>query len=401
MAERPLTIFIVHPSELLTDHRPHGDGIVAYGFIAELARRGHRVHVACQEVDVRGTVPPNVELHPIVCQKRGIAGWLEYALRVRMLFQAIDRRERIDVAHQLNPVFSGLSLALLGCSVPVVLGTYVAAWPQDAAPTTDPRARGLRAAKGAVLHLQQAHAAALLATTRIATETRIVAAPAIRAKVRDQKHGVDTAFFAPAPDAVHDAAARTRVLFLANVSPVKGIYTLLDAFGRVREQVPEATLVIGGGGCHLADVRRRIDELGLNACVEMLGNVPRQQIPALMHRSAVYCLPSFGDPYATSVIEAFAAGMPVVVTHSGGLAEMVDDQGGLRVTPGDSEELARALVTVIRSPELARKMGAHNLRRAEREFSWDAAVTTLEATYASVVRPLAPAGRIAWPPSLS
>jgi 1,4-alpha-glucan branching enzyme len=148
-------------------------------------------------------------------------------------------------------------------------------------------------------------------------------------------------------------------------------------------------------------VRRRIDELGLNACVEMLGNVPRQQIPALMHRSAVYCLPSFGDPYATSVIEAFAAGMPVVVTHSGGLAEMVDDQGGLCVTPGDSEELARALVTVIRSPELARKMGAHNLRRAEREFSWDAAVTTLEATYASVVRPLAPAGRIAWPPSLS
>ncbi len=400
MAERPLTIFIVHPSELLTDHRPHGDGIVAYGFIAELARRGHRVHVACQEVDVRGAVPVNVKLHRIVCRKSGIAGWLEYALRVRMLFQQIGRSEPIDVAHQLNPVFSGLSLALLGCSVPIVLGTYVAPWPQDAVPNPGPRARLLRGAKSAVLRVQQARAAALLATTRIATETRIVAAPAIRAKVREQKHGVDTELFAPVPRA-HDAASRTRVLFLANVSPVKGIFTLLDAFVRVRERVPEATLVIGGGGAALVDVRRRIGELGLTACVDVLGNVARHEIPALMHRSAVYCLPSFGDPYATSVIEAFAAGMPVVVTHSGGLAELVDEHGGFRVPPGDPEELATALVTVIRSPELARSMGAHNRRRAEREFSWDAAVTTLEQTYASVVRRTPAVGRIACPPSPS
>jgi L-malate glycosyltransferase len=403
MAEGPLTIFIVHPSELLTDHRPHGDGIVAYGFIAELARRGHRVHVACQEVDVRGTLPANVVLHPIVCRKRGIAGWLEYAVRVRMLFRQIHRRERIDVAHQLNPVFSGLSLALLGCSVPIVLGTYVASWPQYELPSTRPWARFLRAAKSAVLRVQQSRAAALLATTRIATETRIVAAPSIRAKVREQKHGVDTALFAPAPQAPSDdAASRTRVLFLANVSPIKGIFTLLDAFGRVREGVPGATLVIGGDARdHLENVRRRIEELGLTACVEMLGNVARNDVPALMHRSAVYCLPSFGDPYATSVIEAFAAGMPVVVTHSGGLAEMVDDLGGFRVTPGEPEELARALVSLLRSPELARRMGAHNRSRAEREFSWDAAVTTLEATYASIVRPVPTAGRIACPPSLS
>jgi L-malate glycosyltransferase len=402
MAEGPLTIFIVHPSELLTDHRPHGDGIVAYGFIAALARRGHRVHVACQEVDVRGAVPANVTLHPIVCRRSGIAGWLEYAFHVRMLFQRIDRTERIDVAHQLNPVFSGLSLALLGCSVPIVLGTYVASWPQDAPPSTRTSARFLRAAKRAVLRAQQSRAAALLATTRIATETRIVAAPAIRAKVRQQKHGVDTALFAPVTQEPSDPAARTRVLFLANVSPVKGIFTLLDAFGRVRESVPEATLVIGGDARnHLANVHRRIDELGLTACVDVLGNVARRDVPALMHRSAVYCLPSFGDPYATSVIEAFAAGMPVVVTRSGGLAEMVDDLGGFRVTPGDPEELARALVSVIRSPELARRMGAHNRGRAEREFSWDAAVTTLEATYASVVRPVSVPGRIACPPSLS
>ena len=49
-----LRIFVAHPSALLTDHRPHGDGLVAYGFIRGLAERGHELHVAAEEVDLTG-----------------------------------------------------------------------------------------------------------------------------------------------------------------------------------------------------------------------------------------------------------------------------------------------------------------------------------------------------------
>ena len=58
-----LRIFVAHPSALLTDHRPHGDGLVAYGFIRGLAERGHELHVAAEEVDLREPPPPNVHVY--------------------------------------------------------------------------------------------------------------------------------------------------------------------------------------------------------------------------------------------------------------------------------------------------------------------------------------------------
>jgi hypothetical protein len=54
---RPLNIFVPHCSDLLTDHRPHGDGLVAYGFIRHLSERGHNLYIAAQEVDLRDPLP--------------------------------------------------------------------------------------------------------------------------------------------------------------------------------------------------------------------------------------------------------------------------------------------------------------------------------------------------------
>ena len=65
MTTRKPTIFIVHPSDLLTDHRLYGDGLIACGFLRELANRGYRLHVACQEVDLKEPMPGNVTFHPI------------------------------------------------------------------------------------------------------------------------------------------------------------------------------------------------------------------------------------------------------------------------------------------------------------------------------------------------
>lgn len=382
---RPLTIFIIHPSDVLTDHLPHGDGTVAWGFIQELGRRGHRLHVACEKIDLVGPPPPNVSLYPIRTRTRlGAMHALEYMLGCRALFERLRRRTSFDVAHQLNPVFGGLSLALLGTGVPVVLGTYVAAWPcgWDGLPLIETRLADHL--KRALLYLQQRSAAALLVTTRAALETRIINTPAIRALVRWQHHGIDTAAFVPEPAARTAGLASARILFLANVGIVKGIFPLLEAFARVLAARPDTTLVIAGGGSMLGKVRRRIVELGVGGAVDVLGNVPRTDVARLMHGSAVYCLPSFGEPYGMSAIEAMAAGLPLVITDGGGLAEVADAQGALYVQPGDVEALSDALLTVLSSPERARAMGDHNMRRARDVFAWSTVVDSLEAAYIGV-----------------
>jgi L-malate glycosyltransferase len=382
-----LTVFIVHPSDMLTDHLPHGDGTVAWGFIRELGRRGHNVHVACEGIDLLEKAPPNVTLHPIRTHAIGGVGHaLEYMLRCRVLFERLHRQAAFDIVHQLNPVFSGLSLALLGTSVPVVLGTYVSAWPcgWDGFPYVE---RGVMwRLRRLLLYVQQRPASALLVTTRAALDSRIINSPAIRSRVRWQQHGIDAEAYAPEPQTRLAALASGRILFLANVGIRKGVFTLLTAFAIVHAARPDATLVIAGDGPDLELLRARIAELHLEDAVEILGNVPRTEVPALLHGSAIFCLPSFGEPYGMSAVEAMAAGLPLVVTRGGGLAEVADADGALYAWPRDPASLSKALLALLASPERARAMGDHNMLRVREAFAWSAVGDSLEAVYNGVRR---------------
>ena len=113
---RPLNIFVPHCSDLLTDHRPHGDGLVAHGFIRRLAERGHVLHVAVSEVDLKSPLPCNVCLHKIESNRMALSGGdCTYMREVRKLFFDLSEWVEFDFVHQLNPVYTGLSLGLAGC----------------------------------------------------------------------------------------------------------------------------------------------------------------------------------------------------------------------------------------------------------------------------------------------
>ena len=127
-----LSIFVPHCSDLLTDHLPHGDGLIAHGFLSNLARRGHHLHVAVERVDLREPLHPNITIHQVPPARPGrFFSRLEYMFHVRKLFNRLHKQHDFDLIHQLNPVFTGLSLSLIGSPPPLVLGTYVARWPED------------------------------------------------------------------------------------------------------------------------------------------------------------------------------------------------------------------------------------------------------------------------------
>jgi len=385
LVTRPLNIFIAHPSHLLTDHRGHGDGLVAFGFIRELARRGHQLHVAVDRADIAELLPSNIRLYEIPRRVPGaVLRRLEYMLGVRGLLRRLRRTTEIDVVHQLNPVYTGLSLAFAGMREPIVLGTYIAGWPVP--PMKGPRGALLLLVQNVtrwIARAQQDRARALLVTTQHALRERIVTPARQRDKVFFQQHGVDIAKFRPAEDrgAMH---AAQRILFVAALRPKKGIYTLIDAMRTIARECPSARLVVAGGG-ELERVSEYARDAGVGEVVDFLGNQERDQIASLMRSSAVLCMPSFGEPYGMSVLEAFASGLPVVVTDAGGLPELVDAVGGEKVAPGDSAALAAALVGILRSPDRAEAMSQHNRMRAESEFSWSRVADALEDTYRKVI----------------
>jgi glycosyltransferase involved in cell wall biosynthesis len=131
----------------------------------------------------------------------------------------------------------------------------------------------------------------------------------------------------------------------------------------------EARLLIAGDGPDRPALEAEIDRLGLTN-VELLGT--RDDVPELLAGSDVFVLATESEGLPMSVLEAMAAGLPVVASAVGGVPELVvDGETGVLVPPGDSAALARALETVVADPGLRDRLGDAGRQRAEHEFSLD------------------------------
>jgi glycosyltransferase involved in cell wall biosynthesis len=245
MIARRLRIFVAHPSEVLTDHLPHGDGLVSYSYVRRLAERGHELHVAAQRVALRDPLPHTLHVHRLSPEGGTSAmNRLVFMARMRELFERLRNEAPFDVIHQMNPVFTGLSLALVGVRTPLVLGAFVPRWQSDsttvAAQRPSLKTRLAEAAERLVARRQQAQAAALLIASPEAL-ARICRPARHEGRIFEIPHGIDLSGFPPRTR----VPARPSVLFLTSVQYRKGIFTLLDAFARVSRAVPGVELVIG------------------------------------------------------------------------------------------------------------------------------------------------------------
>jgi glycosyltransferase involved in cell wall biosynthesis len=386
---RPLTIFVPHPSNFLTDHRPSGDGLLAWNFLDRLADRGHRLHVATQRIDVVAPERENLRLYPLSdAPKLLVKERLRYMRRVRSLYDSIRRRERIDLVHQLNPVDLGVSLALPRSAPPVVLGPYVPDWPAQSGqqhPLPPPRA-GLRARTAVELRdraraLQQRRAALLLLSTPAAEAKIPHALPRTRIEVLPP--GIEAARFAATAPVVRGDAPT--ILFLANVQIRKGVLTLVDAFEDVVVNAPEARLIIAGGGPDEPAVRERVARSPARGRIDLVGTVARERIADMLAGADVFCAPSYGEPFGLSPLEAMAAGLPVVSTDAGGLAHLVPPDGGIQVPPRDPAALGEALTALVRDPERRAAMGRANRETVARRYEWSSVIDRLERLYAETV----------------
>jgi L-malate glycosyltransferase len=380
-----LSIFVPHPSDRLTNCKPDGDGLVAFGFIQHLAQRGHTLHVVVNSVEIEGTLPKNIKLYPanvetVAAPLRRFA----YMARVRQIFSQIQQQAAIDVIHQLNPVVPGLSLSL-GRQCPVVLGPIVAPWSVKVKlPLSVVIAhQSKQFIGGNLFRIQQKQASALLAATPAAL-VRLNHPEAMAEKIYDLRHGIDAHFFAPCSD--RSNTAPPSILFLGQVSYHKGIFTLLDAFEQVVAQRPDCELMIAGPWSNQIDeVKTRIEKMAGRSQIKLLGPIQRTDVPHLISTCSVYCMPSYGEAFGMGALEAMACGKPVVGTDAGGLRYLIPDEGGRKVAPGNADALAQALLEIVSSPELQTHMGHHNRAVVEQTYAWERVTEQLESIYYKVL----------------
>jgi glycosyltransferase involved in cell wall biosynthesis len=189
------------------------------------------------------------------------------------------------------------------------------------------------------------------------------------------------------------------VLFVGRLRTRKAAAVLLAAFVRVRKRLPSARLVLVGNGEQQSAIAARIGALGLGDAVELAGALGREATQERFTRADLLCLPSTYEGFPLVILEAMAAGLPVVATAVAGVPEAVrPGETGLLVEPEDAEGLAGALLALLEDPQRARAMGEAGRRLLEQRFTIGHATAAYVALWQRLTAGEAPAAGAAEPP---
>ena len=212
-------------------------------------------------------------------------------------------------------------------------------------------------------------AAAVVAKS--AGEVEMIRALDGRINVTLVPNGVDLTTFQPCASIPDDGPLR--VLCVARLIKRKGQHHLIEAVKRLTDEGIAATIELVGTGDEQASNQTQVQGLGIGERVRFAGYVPREEIATHYAAAHVFVLPSYNEGMSVATLEAMAAGLPVIVTRTGGTAELVEEKvTGLTFSWADVDTLTAHLRLLATNRALARQMGAASRARAA-GFSWDAA----------------------------
>jgi phosphatidylinositol alpha-mannosyltransferase len=204
-------------------------------------------------------------------------------------------------------------------------------------------------------------------------------------EIRVIPNGVDVELFANAA-ASADLPPGRRMLWTHRLDPQKGFPIAVEAFAKLAIEFPDLWFLVIGEGRD----REAIDALTAQARSRtlLLGTVQHDRLPGYHAGADVFVAPALGqESFGLVLLEAMAAGVPVVASDIAGYREVVRGEvDGLLVPPGDSAALTRAVAGILREPELAKRLSAAGRERAQ-AFRWDTVVDRIEAAYHEALAP--------------
>lgn len=187
-------------------------------------------------------------------------------------------------------------------------------------------------------------------------------------------NGVDTERFHPP----RSRPEGFEILCVARLIPRKGIGDLVRA---VAQLPPVARLTVIGDGTEMDNLRLLAEGLGMSERVRLLGALPHDALPAHYRAAHVFALPSKNEGMSNTVLEAMASGLPLVLTDTGGTAELLEvDANGFAAPMNDPAGLARALSRYLEEPQLLHAHGVVSRQKAE-AMGWKASAEAYQRLF--------------------
>jgi glycosyltransferase involved in cell wall biosynthesis len=156
------------------------------------------------------------------------------------------------------------------------------------------------------------------------------------------------------------------ILFIGGLKYVKGVDVLIEAFHVLSKRLKNLQLRIVGDGGMREELTKRINFLNLGSHVKILGYVPYYSVKDQLSDASVFVLPSRSEGLPNVLLQAMAAGLPIVATRVGGIPSLIrDGENGLLVTADNPEELAETIEKLLMNHDLAERLGRNAHRKAE------------------------------------
>lgn len=385
------------------------EALVAYKLVERLADRYDVTVLATDPANV----PPGVRLvdcpaGPCELNDVGITSLVRFeAAQARHLL--LRRLGSFDIVHRVTPAAITIPtlLPLLTSERPFVIGPLIAAPPPPAAfepilrrPPAEPLRDRLTAARILGSAARRVAAAAERSAVKFRRASLIlVGMEEVRRQLPDGLRdrcrfitwsGVEHDEFTPAP--LRSDARPLRLLFAGRLVPYKGVELLLRAVAVARATMDVELDIVGSGeGAYQDSMRAVACELGLGSRVRFLPGVPRSELPDVYRKADVYCFPTLADTYGVALLEAMSCGLPVIVSDTGGPAEIVKPGDGIKIPLTDPDryvaEYAAAIVALGSDPDLRGRLGASARRRMIADHDWDRIGRRLLDIYAELEQP--------------
>lgn len=183
------------------------------------------------------------------------------------------------------------------------------------------------------------------------------------------------------------------ILYVGAVTPEKGLHVLIEAFTKLLNDIPECHLLIAGSSrlwfnarasASISTYEIDLQKLSLDMPVHFLGSVAQNSLGDVYHCADIFAAPSVWDePFGITIVEAMAAGLPVVASKVGGIPEIVNEDVGRLVPPNDAEAVAKALLELVRDNTLRSQLSGKSLERSKL-FTWDRAYESVAQIYSKI-----------------